>query len=75
MPAALAAKVYHAAQLSLADGMRAVLYGMAVTMGIAGIVAIVGLRRGIHVAADAVAAEPGTEPGAPGVDHPAADPV
>jgi EmrB/QacA subfamily drug resistance transporter len=75
VPAALAAKVYHAAQLSLADGMRAVLYGMAVTMGIAGIVAIVGLRRGIHVAADAVAAEPGTEPGAPDVDHPAADPV
>jgi EmrB/QacA subfamily drug resistance transporter len=75
VPAALAAKVYRAAQLSLADGMRAVLYGMAVAMGVAGIVAIVGLRRGIHTAADTAAAEPGTVPGGPGVDRPAADPA
>jgi EmrB/QacA subfamily drug resistance transporter len=52
VPAALARNVFHAARLSLADGMRAVLYGMAVAMAIAAVVAAVGLRRGIHTAAD-----------------------
>jgi Na+/melibiose symporter-like transporter len=53
VPSALASRVYHAAQLSLADGMRSVLYGMAAAMAIAAIVAAVGLRRGIHAAPDA----------------------
>jgi EmrB/QacA subfamily drug resistance transporter len=52
VPAALARNVFHAAQLSLADGMRAVLYGMAVAMAVAAAVALTGLRRGIHAAAE-----------------------
>jgi EmrB/QacA subfamily drug resistance transporter len=57
-----AAHVFHAASLSVADGMQAVLYGMAGVMAVAAIVARVGLRRGIHAAPDAL--EPQT--GAPG---------
>jgi hypothetical protein len=52
VPAALARSVFHAAQVSLAEGMRAVLYGMAIAMAIAGVVALFGLRRGIHTAED-----------------------
>jgi hypothetical protein len=52
--AAAAAHVFHAAQLSVADGMRAVLFGMAGVMAVAAIVAKVGLRRGIHAAPDAM---------------------
>ncbi len=52
MPPALARHVFHAAQLSLAQGMQAVLYGMAGVMAVAAIVAAAGLRRGIHAAAD-----------------------
>jgi EmrB/QacA subfamily drug resistance transporter len=48
-----AAHVFHAAQLSVADGMRAVLFGMAGVMALAAIAARVGLRRGIHAAPDA----------------------
>jgi len=50
---ALGAHIFHAAQLSLADGMQAVLYAMAAVMVIAAITARIGLRPGIHVAADA----------------------
>jgi EmrB/QacA subfamily drug resistance transporter len=73
VPAALARSVFHAARLSLADGMRAVLYGMAVAMAIAGIVAVIGLRRGIHTAAESVATGTGAVPGEPGRDRPATD--
>ncbi len=55
VPRALAGPIYHAAQLSLADGMQVVLYAMAAVMAVAAIVARVGLRPGIHVAADAQA--------------------
>jgi EmrB/QacA subfamily drug resistance transporter len=55
VPSALAHRVFQAAQLSLGDGMRAVLYAMAGVMLIAGIVAARGLHRGIHAAADAPA--------------------
>ena len=48
-----AAHVFHAAQLSVADGIRAVLFGMAGVMALAAIAARVGLRRGIHAAPDA----------------------
>jgi EmrB/QacA subfamily drug resistance transporter len=76
VPAALARHVYRAAQLSLADGMRAVLYGMAVAMAIAGVVALAGLRRGIHTAADgketAGATQAAAAPGAPGAPGPQA---
>ena len=51
---AAAAHVFHAAQLSVADGMQAVLYGMAGVMAVAAIVARAGLRRGIHAAPDAM---------------------
>ena len=44
----------HASQLSVADGMRAVLFSMAGVMAAAAIVAKVGLRRGIHAAPDAM---------------------
>ena len=53
VPPALARHVFHAAQLSLAQGMQAVLYAMAGVMAVAVIVAAAGLRRGIHAAADA----------------------
>jgi MFS family permease len=66
VPAAVARQVFHTAQLSLADGMRAVLYAMAGVMLVAAIVARVGLRPGIHAAPDA---QPGTDaqagPGTP----------
>ena len=57
MSGAAAAHVSHAAALSVADGMQAVLYGMAGVMALAAIVARVGLRRGIHAAPDAIQAE------------------
>jgi len=59
VPSALARHVFHAAQLSLAQGMQAVLYAMAGVMAAAVIVAAAGLRRGIHAAADA-SGEPAT---------------
>jgi EmrB/QacA subfamily drug resistance transporter len=52
VPAALARHVYHAAQVSLSQGMQAVLAAMAGVMVVAGLVALFGLRRGIHAAAD-----------------------
>jgi EmrB/QacA subfamily drug resistance transporter len=52
VPAALARKVFHAAQLSLGQGMKAVLYAMAAVMLVAALVAAAGLRRGIHAAPD-----------------------
>ena len=55
VPSALARQVFHAGQVSLSQGMQAVLYGMAVVMAVAAIVAAAGLRRGIHAAADASA--------------------
>jgi EmrB/QacA subfamily drug resistance transporter len=55
VPASTARHMQHAAQLSIAEGMRAVLYGMAGVMVVAAIVAAVGLRRGIHAAPDAQA--------------------
>jgi len=60
VPPALASHVYHAAQLSLANGMQAVLYAMAGVMGAA---ARFGLRPGIHVAADADPAAQGAGSG------------
>ncbi|HEY1619284.1 MAG TPA: MFS transporter [Streptosporangiaceae bacterium] len=57
VPAALSRQVFHVAQVSLAEGMRAVLYAMAGVMLVAAIVAAAGLRRGIHAAADAQAAD------------------
>ncbi len=62
---ALATHVYHAAQLSIADGMQAVLYAMAAVMVIAAIVARVGLRPGIHVAGDANGGSAPAEPRRP----------
>jgi EmrB/QacA subfamily drug resistance transporter len=53
VPHTLAGPIFHAAQLSLASGMQAVLYAMAAVMAVAAIVAQVGLRPGIHIAADA----------------------
>jgi EmrB/QacA subfamily drug resistance transporter len=64
LPAAQAAQIYHAAQLSLADGMKAVLFAMAGVMAVAAIVAAAGLRRGIHAAADALQPE-APQPAAP----------
>jgi EmrB/QacA subfamily drug resistance transporter len=61
VPRSVAAQLLHAAKLSAADGMRAVLLGMAAVMVVAALVAAVGLRRGIHTAADREA-----EPGAAG---------
>jgi EmrB/QacA subfamily drug resistance transporter len=58
VPAALARQVFHAAQVSLGDGMRAVLYAMAAVMLVAAIVAARGLRRGLHSAGDADAGGP-----------------
>jgi EmrB/QacA subfamily drug resistance transporter len=62
VPAGLASRVFQAAQVSLAYGMRAVLFGMAAVMAVAAVVAAVGLRRGIHAAADAVPTESVTAP-------------
>jgi EmrB/QacA subfamily drug resistance transporter len=53
IPHTLAGPIQHAAQLSLANGMQAVLYAMSAVMAVAAIVARVGLRPGIHIAADA----------------------
>jgi EmrB/QacA subfamily drug resistance transporter len=55
--AAAARAVFHQAQLSLAVGMRAVLYAMGGVMLVAAIVAARGLRRGIHAAGDAAGGE------------------
>jgi EmrB/QacA subfamily drug resistance transporter len=57
VPASVAHEVLAQAQLSLAEGMRAVLYAMGAVMLLAAIVAARGLRRGIHAAGD-VAGEP-----------------
>ncbi|HEY1915381.1 MAG TPA: MFS transporter [Streptosporangiaceae bacterium] len=62
VPASTAAHIYRVAQLSLADGTQAVFYGMAAIMAVAGLVALIGLRRGIHTAADVAPAEPATAP-------------
>jgi hypothetical protein len=56
VPASTAAHIYRVAQLSLADGTQAVFYGMAAIMAVAGLVALIGLRRGIHTAPDAASA-------------------
>ncbi|MGH3406105.1 MAG: MFS transporter [Streptosporangiaceae bacterium] len=72
VPAALARHAFHAAQLSLAQGMQAVLYGMAGVMAVAAIVAATGLRRGIHAAADA-STEPVVAAGGPVADQASAD--
>jgi len=61
VPASTARHIQHAAQLGIAEGMRAVLYGMAGVMVVAAIVAAVGLRRGIHAAPDAQAGLTATE--------------
>jgi len=50
---AFAARVFHAAQLSVANGMQAVLFAMAGVMALAAVVAVTGLRRGIQAAPDA----------------------
>jgi EmrB/QacA subfamily drug resistance transporter len=71
VPAALAHRVFHAAQVSLAEGMRAVLYGMAVAMAISGVVALVGLRRGIHSAQDRSDEPANTVQDGAGLDRPA----
>jgi hypothetical protein len=60
VPAALARHVFHAAQVSLGQGMQAVLYAMAGVMALAAVVAAAGLRRGIHAARDA-SPEPAAE--------------
>ncbi len=52
VPASAAAHAYHAAQLSVANGMQAVLYAMGGVMAVAAIVAAAGLRRGIQAAGD-----------------------
>jgi EmrB/QacA subfamily drug resistance transporter len=73
LPAAKAAQIYHAAQLSLADGMKAVLFAMAGVMAVAAIVAATGLRQGIHVAADALPPPPEADSSRPqhdGQDQP-----
>jgi len=62
VPASTAAHIYRVAQLSLADGTQAVFYGMAAIMAVAGLVALIGLRRGIHTASDAVPVEPAAAP-------------
>jgi EmrB/QacA subfamily drug resistance transporter len=51
-PPALARQIFHAAQLSLAEGTRAVLYAMAAVMVVAAIAAAAGLRKGLHAAPD-----------------------
>jgi EmrB/QacA subfamily drug resistance transporter len=63
-PPALVAHIYRVAQLSLANGTQAVFYGMAVIMVVAGVVALIGLRRGIHTATDAAPVEPAATPSA-----------
>jgi EmrB/QacA subfamily drug resistance transporter len=50
VPQSLAGRVFAAAQLSLSEGIRAVLYAMAGVMLVAAIVAARGLRPGIHTA-------------------------
>jgi hypothetical protein len=56
VPGAAAAHVFHAAALSVEDGLQAVLYGMAGVMALAAMVARVGLQPGIHAAPDAMQA-------------------
>ena len=68
----LATHVYHAAQLSLADGMQAVLYAMAAVMLIAAIVARIGLRPGIHTAPDTLGEPSPASPAAAHGEPPAA---
>jgi EmrB/QacA subfamily drug resistance transporter len=70
VPAALARQVFRAAQVSLGEGMRGVLYAMAGVMLVAGIVAASGLRRGLHAAADA---DPEASPAADAEASPTAD--
>ena len=72
VPAALARQVFRAAQVSLGEGMRAVLYAMAGVMLVAAIVAARGLRRGLHAAADADAGGPAATAPVPG--EPTAEP-
>jgi cation transporter-like permease len=48
----------HAAHDAVAYGMRAVLFGMAGVMAVAFLVALIGLRRGIHHASDADQVKP-----------------
>jgi EmrB/QacA subfamily drug resistance transporter len=55
IPPAVAGHVFHAAQLSVANGMQAVLYSMAGVMTLAAIVAASGLRSGFHHHASDVA--------------------
>jgi hypothetical protein len=73
VPAALARHVFHAAQVSLGEGMRAVLYAMAAVMALAALVAAAGLRRGIHAAHDASAAPLGSAPATEGAAEAAAE--
>jgi EmrB/QacA subfamily drug resistance transporter len=70
VPAALARQVFRAAQASLGEGMRAVLYAMAGVMLVAAIVAARGLRRGLHAAADADAGGPAATAGITGEPTP-----
>jgi EmrB/QacA subfamily drug resistance transporter len=72
VPAALARQVFRAAQVSLGEGMRAVLYAMAGVMLVAAIVAARGLRRGLHAAADADTGGPAATAGVAG--EPTAEP-
>jgi EmrB/QacA subfamily drug resistance transporter len=60
------------AEHAVAYGMEGVLYAMAVVMAVAAGVALVGLRRGIHHAADVV---PETDPGASARPGAGADPA
>ncbi len=68
VPPGVAAHVYHAAKLSVADGMRGVLLAMAAVMAVSALVALIGLRRGIHTAADREAGQAA----AAGADQPQA---
>jgi EmrB/QacA subfamily drug resistance transporter len=69
----LARQILHTAQLSLAEGMRAVLYAMAGVMVVATVAAAAGLRKGLHAApesqtgptAQSDAAVPAQAPGHP----------
>jgi EmrB/QacA subfamily drug resistance transporter len=75
VPPALARHVFQSAQLSLGEGMQAVLYAMAGVMLVAAIVAARGLRPGLHAAPDAqtgptaAATAAGGEPAQPGADE------
>jgi EmrB/QacA subfamily drug resistance transporter len=75
VPTALARQVFRAAQVSLGEGMRAVLYAMAGVMLVAAIVAARGLRRGLHAAADADADSGGPGAAAGVASEPAAEPT